>query len=87
MSIPGPSQTTPVVQFTTFGTPKQQLAAHISQTLGRVTPQELLNDNNYHTWSLEIRNGLSSLYYNSYIASDEDDAKVDQATREANEVI
>lgn len=87
MSSSEPSKETPSITFTTFGSRKQQLAAHISQTLGRVTPQELLNDTNYHSWSSEVRNGLSSLYYDGYFASDVDDVKTDQVTRETNEVI
>lgn len=75
------------VTFTTFGTPKQQLAAHISQTLGRINPQEPLNDHKYHTWSSEVRNGLSSLYYDTYFASDVDDIKLDQSTKDTNKVI
>lgn len=70
-----------------FGSYKQQLASHVTQSLSRVGPHVLLSNSNYHTWSSEVRNGLSSLFYEEYLTTDKEEPTVDTRTLETNTVI
>lgn len=53
-----------------LGTPQQQLAIMVNQALSRIIPQEPLTDENFFTWSSDVRAGLGSYYYSDYLESD-----------------
>lgn len=71
MSTPSPTEPSSIQNIVSaLGTPKQQLAIMINQALSKITPQELLTDENFFTWSSDIRTGLGSYYYSDYLESD-----------------